>query len=202
MVVMLKEKERRFLQATELRAVDNGDKEPTIEGYAAVFNSLSEEMYGFREMIAPGAFANCIATSDIRCLKNHNPDVVLGRISAKTLTVTEDEHGLFIRCIPPDTQEARDLQTSIKRGDINQMSFAFTIADDGDSWACADDGTVIRTINLFEEIFDVSPVTYPAYPETSVQARSIAQEKKSPIPKMVSTNKRKRLLLVEKEMQI
>lgn len=156
----------------ELRAV--GD-EMRIGGHAAVFNELSVELWGFREQIAPGAFVDAIKRSDAKALFNHDPRLILGRMKAQTLRVWEDERGLAFECDLPDTQMARDLLVSIKRGDITQMSFAFSVAEGGDDWAYVGPN-LIRTVNRVEEVFDVSPVTYPAYEGTVVsnEARSHA----------------------------
>lgn len=155
----------------EMRTVTGEDGQRHIEGHAAVFNSLSEEIWGFREMILPGAFAGAIGRSDIRALWNHNPDVVLGRMRAGTLRAWEDEKGLAVDIVPPDTQVARDLITSIERGDVDQMSFSFIVGTD--RWS-TQDGVTLREILEVQELFDVSPVTFPAYPETDVSARTEA----------------------------
>lgn len=174
------EMERR-VQVTELRTVDpqNEGELPTIRGYAAVFNSMSEDLGGFREFIRPGAFAKTIKEADVRALWNHDPNYVLGRSRSGTLLMNEDERGLAIEIRPPDVQWARDLITSMKRGDVDQMSFGFlTVRDE---WNQDQDGNVTR--ELVEcKLFDVSPVTYPAYPATTVQARNIFQQHKAATP--------------------
>ncbi len=154
----------------ELRSITGENGQRQIEGHAAVFNSLSEEIWGFRELIKPGAFANAIAKSDVRALWNHNPDYVLGRTKAKTLTISEDDRGLAVNITPPDTQFARDLMTSMDRGDIDQMSFAFTVKSE--RWYTDETNLTIREIVEVDELFDVSPVTYPAYQDTDVSART------------------------------
>jgi len=157
----------------QLRADVATDTDSTrhITGHAAIFNSRSEDLGGFVEIISPGAFSAAIGKSDIRALWNHNSDIVLGRTKSGTLTVREDERGLFVDIIPPDTQQARDLVASIERGDVDQMSFAFTVRasdwkEEGENW--------LRTITEVEQLYDVSPVTYPAYENTDVSARSLA----------------------------
>lgn len=166
--------ERRFFTA-QLRAV-GGDESPKIVGYAAVFNQLSKDLGGFREMILPGAFANALS-GDVRALKNHNVDLILGRTTAGTLTLTEDDVGLRYEIDPPDAQYARDLIVSIKRGDLDQSSFAFRVLEGGESWREPDQGEPLPVRVLHEvELFDVSPVTFPAYPTTSVATRSKAKE--------------------------
>ena len=164
--------ERRFVPATELRvAYETGA--PRIQGYSALFNVLSDDLGGFRELIKPGAFTNALAKSDIRSLFNHDPNYVLGRVSASTLNVAEDDRGLVMDDTPPDTQWARDLLVSIERGDITQQSFSFRVQVD--DWAIADDGTLVRSLIEIDELFDVGPVTFPAYPDTTVATRSLEQ---------------------------
>ena len=160
--------ERRYFQVSELRTAKDGEK-CTLEGYAAVFNSLSEDLGGFREKIAPGCFTRACKEADVRALWNHDANNVLGRTKSGTLTLTEDAHGLKIRCNPPDAQWARDLMSSIDRGDVDQMSFGFrTITDE---WNMVD-GQDVRTLTDVE-LFDVSPVTFPAYTNTQVALRSL-----------------------------
>ena len=155
-----------------------------IIGYAARFNELSEEMWGMREKIAPGAFTETIGKSDVRALWNHDPNYVLGRTKNGTLQIREDEQGLFYEVTPPDAQWARDLVESIKRGDVDQSSFAFTV--DVEQWD-ESNNPVIRTIVKVRELFDVSPVTYPAYPTATSGVRSLQdvakEHKKEPAPK-------------------
>lgn len=159
--------ERRYVPATELRV--QGEEAPKLTGYAAVFNSFSEDLGGFREIIMPGAFADAIGSDDIRALWNHDPNYVLGRNRSGTLTLAEDDHGLRIDVTPPDTQWARDLMVSIGRGDVTQMSFGFAV--DRDRWE-KQEGRDVRILEAVR-LYDVSPVTYPAYPATEVQSRAI-----------------------------
>lgn len=149
-----------------------------MRGYAALFNELSQDLGGFREQIAPGAFTEAIQRDDIRALFNHDPNLVLGRNRAGTLKLSEDQRGLAIEITPPDTQFARDLMVSMKRGDINQMSFAFRVMPNGQDWAKDDNGQVVRTIKR-AQLFDVSPVTYPAYTGTSIAMRSFNEFKQT-----------------------
>ncbi len=168
---MKRPKERRFSGECELRTIApaDGGAGPKISGHAAVFNSLSEDLWGFREKIAPGAFKDALAKSDIRALLNHDPNYVLGRTKNGTLRAWEDEAGLAVEIDPPPTRWAGDLLVSIDRGDISQMSFAFRVGEE--EWGDVD-GVKERTIVSFDEIFDVSAVTYPAYPETDVSLRA------------------------------
>lgn len=169
--------ERRSYQITELRVDQEEGKKPVIKGYAAVFNRLSEDLGGFREKISPGAFKNTIQKDDIRALFNHDPNYVLGRTSNGTLRLKEDEKGLAIEIDPPETQWARDLMISINRKDIDQMSFGFQTLKD--EWDNSKPKEVIRT--LIETILrDISPVTFPAYPQTSVKVRDYINALSSP----------------------
>ena len=160
--------EKRSIKNTELRA--EGDNKPIIKGYAARFNSLSEDLGYFKEIIMPGAFRKTINDgADVRALFNHDPNFVIGRTKSGTLRIVEDDKGLFIEATPPETTWAKDLVTSIKRGDVDQMSFGFKTVKDNKR---VDNGQNIREL-LEVKLFDVSPVTYPAYPQTSVVARSL-----------------------------
>jgi HK97 family phage prohead protease len=155
-------------RAFEFRMVQGEDKKPKIEGHAAMFDKLSEPMFGFREKIAAGAFAESIKRDDIRALFNHDANYVLGRNKAKTLRLNEDEIGLHIEIDPPQTSWANDLTESIRRGDISQMSFGFIV--EADEWQHHKGKDSIRTLTKVQ-LFDVSPVTYPAYPQTTVAVR-------------------------------
>jgi Escherichia/Staphylococcus phage prohead protease len=167
-------REFRFLPKAQLRA--SAAKIRGIEGYAAVFNELSDPLqWGIREIIMPGAFKDCLATSpDVRCLFNHDSNLVLGRTKAKTLSLEEDTKGLRFNCDLPDTQMARDLVTSIGRGDVDQCSFGFYVRKEKWSEETDDNGQtqVIRELHAVD-LFDVSPVTFPAYPQTSVDTRTL-----------------------------
>lgn len=171
--------ERRYIPICDLRTVGEGE-EKKIVGYAAVFNRLSEDLGGFREKIAPGAFRSAIKTSDTRALWNHDSNYVLGRKSAGTLSLREDKEGLKVEIAPPDTTWARDLMISIDRGDVSQMSFGFRL--EKDSWEEKEGQPPIRTLEKIRELPDVSPVTYPAYPETQVALRSLEQWRENKPP--------------------
>lgn len=168
----------RRTHTVEMRSttVPNGGKTSTMTGYAANFNSLSEDLGGFREVLSAGCFSEALTTSDVRALFNHNPDLILGRNNAGTLRLFEDIHGLKFEIDPPDTTYANDLKVSMNRGDITQCSFGFNVADGGDVWRKEPDGTWLRTIMKVDRLYDVSPVTYPAYTTTSCAVRSMLQK--------------------------
>ena len=136
-----------------------------ITGYAAVFNRWSEDLGFFKEKIQEGAFKKTIKENDVRALINHDPNLIIGRTKNKTLTLSEDDKGLLYDVQLPDTSYANDLRESIKRKDITQNSFGFqTIQDE---WS--KDGAK-RTLTEVK-LFDVSPVTFSAYKQTSVALR-------------------------------
>ncbi|MFP1742510.1 HK97 family phage prohead protease [Lonsdalea quercina] len=157
----------------EVRAEQQGDAPAHILGYGSVFNSRSEPLWGFREVIKPGAFDD-VLTDDVRGLFNHDPNFILGRSAAGTLSLSVDERGLRYDITAPETQTIRDLVLEpMRRGDVNQSSFAFRVARDGEHWYEDEEGIVIREISRFSRLFDVSPVTYPAYQEADSGVRSL-----------------------------
>ena len=143
-----------------------------ISGYAAVFDSDSEDLGGFTERIERGAFAEAIKVSDVRALFNHDNNMILARTASGTLRIYEDERGLKYEFEAPHTTAGNDVLQMIKRGDINQSSFGFTVEQD--SWAKRD-GTTYRTIKKVKRLYDVSPVTFPAYPEASVAVSKLEE---------------------------
>ena len=168
-------------------------EERRLEGYAAVFNTPSDDLGGFTEEIAPGAFQDSLGTDDVRCLWNHNPDYVLGRNRSGTLSLREDEHGLFFSVKLPDTQWAKDLHESVRRGDVDQCSFGFIVLDD--EWYTVN-GKQRRTLKRVQ-LLDVSAVTYPAYTATSISARNLPNTP----PEPVIRRQRQRLAIKEKEIR-
>lgn len=165
----MNEIERRCV-TVNLRAADGEVR--TLEGYAVVFNSLSEDLGGFREVIEPGAFSEALAElPDVRALFNHDPNLVLGRTTNGTLTLTEDAHGLRMAVILPPTTYANDVYMLVERGDVNQMSFAFRTRKGGETWITENGQRLRRLRNL--SLYDVSVVTFPAYQATIVAARTL-----------------------------
>ena len=134
-----------------------------------VYDQLSEDLGGFKEKIKRGAFTNSIKRNDIKLLFNHDANYVLGRNKSGTLKLEEDEYGLKIEAIPPNTSFAKDLINLLERGDIDQMSFGFMV--NKEEWDTTDKELPIRTL-LDVELFDTSIVVYPAYKQTSVDVRS------------------------------
>lgn len=142
----------------------------SIEGYFAVFNSTYEmdPVYGFSESVAPGAFTESLS-DDVRALINHDTSLVLGRTKAHTLTLKQDERGLWGHIdINPDDSDAMNLYARVKRGDVDQCSFGFDILEEDTEYR--DDGSVHWTIRKVK-LYEVSVCTFPAYEETAVKAR-------------------------------
>jgi len=171
MYVKTDEMERRCLPSAEMRLAGTDDA-PKITGYAAVFDTWADIGGWFRESIRKGAFAKTVKENDIRALVNHNENYVLGRNKAGTLKLREDSKGLAVEITPPDTIWANDLLASMRRGDINQMSFGFNVNKQEINYER--DERVLEDVTLF----DVSVVTYPAYPTTSAEVRAAFEKKK------------------------
>jgi HK97 family phage prohead protease len=113
----------------------------------------------------------------VRALINHDENMVLGRTKAGTVKLKQDDKGLRVQITPPDTQSARDLQVSMERGDISQMSFGFRIAREGFEWDDSEPGKLpLRVIKKFRSLFDVSVVTFPAYDATEASLRSVTAD--------------------------
>ena len=154
-------------RSAQMRAAD---AEMVVEGYAAVFNSTTD-LGAFHERIAPGAFDD-VMDDDVRLLINHD-GMPLARTSNGTLELRQDDEGLYYRGTLSNTQAGRDLYEMIKRGDISQSSFAFTIGKE----SIDKDG--VRVIEKVSRLLDVSPVTFPAYKAASVSARAELKEKEN-----------------------
>ena len=139
-----------------------------IEGYFAVFNSVYQIWDDMSELVAPGAFTDTLG-GDVRALIDHETRLVLGRNTAGTLQLREDSHGLWGDIlINPNDQDAMNLYARVQRGDVNQCSFGFDILEQETEFR--DDGSVHWTIKKVK-LYEVSVCTFPAYAETSVQAR-------------------------------
>jgi HK97 family phage prohead protease len=166
--------ERRSFKVQDLstiREAGSDSDSKKLVGYAALFND--ETIIGdmFRESLKPGAFTRAIEEKqDVRGLLNHNENYVFGRTKSGTLKLEEDEKGLRIELIPPDAQWARDIMASVERGDIDQMSFGFI--PKGIEWQDGEEGELDLRVITDVDLFDISVVTYPAYVNTSVSARS------------------------------
>jgi len=157
--------ERRYISATDATELRVDGETNGIRGYAAVFNAWSEDLGWFREEIAPGAFSRTIKNGDVRALINHDPNLIIGRTKNDTLRLWEDDKGLAYEVDLPDTSYANDLRESIARGDITQNSFGFQAVKD--EWSEDGKRRTLREVKLY----DISPVTFPAYRQTNVKLR-------------------------------
>lgn len=186
--------EKRILGCHGLRSIKT-DKGMCVRGYAASYGVLSHPLPGnngstFRERIAKGAFDGVLADPKLDCvaLWNHDQNMPLGRTTAGTLKLRSDSKGLAFDCDLPNTSYARDLYESVKRGDTNGCSFAFQLGqrNQDENWEeeeIEDEKdlglrgkvvkALVRTIRNFQKLMDISLVTSPAYPGTSVDARNI-----------------------------
>jgi HK97 family phage prohead protease len=162
----MKKIERRTFTVRDVEARQAEDGTMTLRGYAAVFNDPSVPL-PFIETIAPGAFRKTLSeTPDVRLLINHE-GLPLARTKNGTMTLTEDDRGLYMDAVIADTNEGRDLYKLVERGDVDQMSFAFRVIRQ--KWSEDRTTRTLTEVSLADG--DVSVVTYPAYPTTTVEAR-------------------------------
>lgn len=169
-----------------------------ISGYAAVYDSLSEDLGGFYEVLEQGAFNEVMRSEpDVRALSQHDTVKILGRTSAETLNLEADSRGLKMDITLPDTSYAADLFESVRRGDISGASFGFRVGFDDYvfDWDADDLDLPVRRIKRIRELIEVSVVTFPAYTGTEVSAevRSLLQR---PKPAMRKLNQRNRELFI------
>lgn len=140
-----------------------------LEGYFAVFDKIYHLWDGATESIAPGAFSDCLS-DDVRALFNHNHDIVLGRTSAGTLELKQDNYGLWGRVqINREDSDAMNAYRRIARGDITGCSFGFDIKEQKTDYK--EDGSVHWLITKISPLYEISPCTFPAYEDTTISAR-------------------------------
>jgi HK97 family phage prohead protease len=165
--------ESRALQNIELSNDEDETELPTIVGYAAKFDSDSQDLGGFVERIDRKAFDRALSEQhDVRALVDHDSSKIIGRSASGTLRMSTDDVGLRVEIDPANTQAGRDVVESIRRGDIDGMSFGFQVIRD--SWS-ERDGTALRTVQDLS-LKDVSTVSFPAYPATEVALRSLERQ--------------------------
>lgn len=162
---------RRLELPAELRASES-DGSRRLEGYAAVFDSETVIAELFREIVRPGAFRKTLQESDQVALWNHDTNYPLGRRSTGTLELEEDHHGLRARITLPETDWGRNAWESVQRGDVQGMSFGFDVIQD--RWTRDRESLDLREL-LEIRLWEVSPVTFPAYEATEVEARAILE---------------------------
>lgn len=164
---------RATVKPPELRAAGE-DGAKVAAGYAAVFNQKTDIGGYFYETIAPGAFSDTLKSSDVRALIDHDSGRVIGRMSAGTLRLSEDDTGLYVEIDLPDTSDGRDLAVQLERGDITGMSFSFRATRE--EWD--ETGDVPSRTILAAELREVSAVAFPAYTDTSIALRSLDEARK------------------------
>jgi HK97 family phage prohead protease len=168
----MKEKiERRYLPAAEIRVVKKDNEVTKIIGHPTVFDSLSEDLGGWKEIVRPGAFSKVLKSNpDVRALVDHMSEKIIGRTRAGTLILEEDDQGLYCEIDPANTTAGRDIVESLRRGDVSGMSIQFIV--DTFNWIQMD-GWDVREIIMFGNLYDVSVVTFPAFPETTAELAEI-----------------------------
>lgn len=196
----MKKEIRTLQQPAEVEVRDDGNV-GKIYGYAAVFNKDSEDI-GFIEQIAPGAFKKALKISDIRGLKNHDPNLIFAR-QGVNLSLKEDKDGLYYEATPINTRNFSETAEEVRAGLLTGQSFGFTVLKD--EWEDLDTDTPKRTIREVAEVMDVGPVVYPAYQDTSVALRSLEAAKREtvfPENHAKSVLRDERLKLVSEETSI
>lgn len=171
--------EIRSAPIREVRVATSDDGTHSVSGYAIVYNSQSVDLGGFAEIVAPGSLTRTLKDSpDVLCLRDHKQELLLGRTTAGTLTLVEDQMGLNFTCNLPATTTGNDLAESLRRGDIDSCSFGFCVAND--TWNQDANGAIIRTL-LDVDLFEISVVSFPAYESSSASLRSAPVEIRSAI---------------------
>lgn len=171
--------EQRAVPLTDVEIRDEsgaGSEFFTMVGHAAIFNSLSDDLGGFREIIEPGAFRDAVARSRVHLLWNHDTNYALASTDSRTLELREDEQGLRVWArIPRSLTYAQDIRELFRHGIARDMSFAFSMPADGsgEEWRTNDDGSITRTLTRVSELFDVSAVTRGAYAAPSFAMRAL-----------------------------
>jgi len=147
----------------------------TISGYASTYESISKDLGGFKEIIKRGAFAGVLRRNpDVIANVNHNDAQILAR-SNNNLELGEDHHGLYFAFDVPETTYGNDLLINVRAGNVSECSFAFKVGSE--TWDEAPDGTPLREIHDIEDLYDVALVTTPAYNDTSIALRHLADHK-------------------------
>ncbi len=170
--------ERRFanLAGIEIRAATEENASIGFTGHASMFNKrawIGPKKFGFWEEVHAGAFSKTIKESDVRMLMNHDPNYLLARNTSGTLRLVEDDRGLDVDADMAPTSYAQDLAIVMERGDLTQMSFSFLPIKE--EWSITDDGDDVRSL-VELSLYDVSPVTFPAYTETDAALRAVGMD--------------------------
>lgn len=192
---------RAFNLITEIRAAENATESRLVIGSAAVFN-VTADLRWFKETIDPAAFDEVLADPDheVVALFNHDNNLVLGRRSSGTLKLYKEGNSLKYEFEAPNTTAGNDLLESLKRGDVKHSSFQFEVAEQKWTYDDQNDSNDLRTILKVSRLWDVSPVTFPAYPETDVAKRSRPEKNERPAFDEAALNTRMRILELENKL--
>lgn len=191
------ERRKLNLDDAELRVMTRPDGKTVIRGYASRFGVLSEDLGGFKEQIDPKAFDAALKTADVRALVNHDPNHVIGRMSSGTLKLEIDERGLHYEVEPPNSAMGAHWIETINRRDITGSSFSFTVEVGGGAEWDHSTSPPTRHVRAVRDLFDVGPVTYPAYLDADVAVASRSLEaSRPPDPRVLLTRQRLRALSV------
>jgi HK97 family phage prohead protease len=174
----------------------DGQAPGTVVGYAAVWDTLSLDLGGFREKLKPWCMDTCFGASDVHALYNHDSSMVLGRSRSGTLQVAPDTKGLNVQIDLPNTSTSRDLWQNLLLNNITGMSFGFTIAPNGEEWTADEAGNPVRTITEVSQLFEVSICAMPAYPSTSIAIASLRnyQQEGDTLRRHVEAESRERVM--------
>jgi HK97 family phage prohead protease len=179
----------------ELRNTTDGPAPGTVVGYAAVWDSLSEDLGGFRERLKPWSMDTAIS-NDVFALYNHDSNLVIGRQRAGTLRVAPDARGLKYECDIPPTSYGKNLWCLLQRNDVVGASFGFTVAANGEEWSQDEAGYPVRTITEVKQLFEVSICAMPAYKDSSAAMASLRsfQAKDEALRRHVEAESRERIM--------
>lgn len=170
-------KEIRYIPAMSLSIREDANPDVmAIKGYVVKFNERSSLLYDeWYERVAKGAFAKSLQQNTIKALWNHNSDIVLGSTKSNTLKLIEDDIGLRFDLELPNSSQAKDIYESIKRGDVDGVSFGFYIRENGDKWEYLKEEDVYERTLLDIDLIEISPTPFPAYPTSEVGKRSLEE---------------------------
>lgn len=164
----MKKEVRALARSLEVRTSEAGEN--IVSGYVVEFDKLSVDLGGFCEKVQAGAFANSLKNNKrIKALWGHDKNIVLGSTNGKTLELREDEKGLPFEIMLPNTTQGRDYAESVRRGDVDGVSFGFSVIKD--LWDDSNKASIVRTL-LEVDLFEISLTAFPAYPSSSITIRS------------------------------
>lgn len=195
--------ERRYVSdGMEFRAAENGNG-GTLRGYALRFGSVYEMGDNWTEEVSRDAFKNA-DMADVRVLLNHDPNQILGRTSAGTARIGLDDHGLWYEVQLPDSPNGQNARVAVQRGDISQSSWGFLLNDNGDQWEKRDGGRYHRTLTDVRVVYDTSPVTFPANPDTTIAKRSLEAftAAQGPTPEQIEQKKQAEQFEIELDLAL